>query len=178
MAKKVKPKKCAVCELDFTPVYSTLQQVCSPLCAIKFNSEKEIDKRHNQLKIESRKLSWFEDVARKIFQLWIRLRDKDLPCISCGAANTKFDAGHYFKAELYSGMIFDEDNVHKQCCTCNDILEANLHEYRKGLIQRYGLEYVERLESRSDANRKKSWTREEYIEITEKYKHRVKLIRQ
>lgn len=177
--RKVKPKPCAVCEQPFTPMFTTTQQVCSTLCAMKYNSPEEIEKRYQTLKVESRKLSWYEEIARKVFQKWIRMRDALLPCISCGRTFThQWDGGHYFKAEIFSGLIFDEDNCHKQCSECNgDNMHGNITEYRKGLVKRYGEDFVKRLEARSDANRQKSWTREEYMEITEKYKHKLKLLK-
>ena len=113
--------------------------------------------------------------ARKSFQKWIRLRDTDLNCISCGTAKGKdWHGSHYFPANLYSGMIFDETNVHKSCDYCNVFLHGNITGYRKGLLERYGVEYVERLESKSDANRVKKYTKEELISKKLQYDIKIK----
>lgn len=182
MAKKLtKPKECPICKGSFTPQYSSLQQVCSPYCAVKFNSEKEVKKRVEQMKVEVEGTTKLEKAARIIFQKWIRERDKDLPCISCGKTNMDFigpyvwDAGHFFSADKYSGLIFEETNVHKQCKQCNGTtMYGNLAEYRKGLAARYGEDYVIELESISDANRGYKYSRSELIDIANKYKMKLK----
>ena len=76
-------------------------------------------------------------LARGVFQKWVRLRDKDLPCISCGTFTSEiFHAGHFYPATPYTGMIFDEQNTHRQCVHCNVYLHGNLINYRIGLIKR------------------------------------------
>lgn len=181
MAKKsIKPKQCPVCPNTFVPQYSSLQQVCSPKCAVVFNSEKEVKKRVERLKVESNSNNELEKAARLIFQKWIRERDKDQKCISCfrtvnDIAPTMWDAGHYFSAERFSGLIFEETNVHKQCKFCNGTkMHGNLIEYRKGLIARFGEDYVFELESISDANRVYKYSRSELIDIANKYKVKLK----
>ena len=84
---------------------------------------------HSRIKRIFQIWKWFQLVkmrkinkARKAFQSYIRERDKGKPCISCGTTTaTKWDAGHYLKAELYTGLIFNEDNVHRQCQRCNQL---------------------------------------------------------
>ena len=187
MAKKIKPKKCGYseCGKEFIPTFSTLQQTCSAKCAISFNSEKEVKKRVQQMKAEVEGTTQLENAARIIFQKWIRERDKDLPCISCGKTNKDFigpyvwDAGHYFSADKYSGLIFEETNVHKQCKECNGtLMYGNLAEYRKGLVERYGEDYVWQLESISDINRSYKYSRSELIDIANKYKMKLKQLQQ
>ena len=50
-----------------------------------------------------------------IFNKYIRLRDEKKPCISCGEYSDKKDAGHFWAVSGYSGLRFDEDNVHGEC---------------------------------------------------------------
>jgi predicted nucleic acid-binding Zn ribbon protein len=177
MAKKpTKPKQCPVCPKTFIPQYSSLQQVCSPKCAVIFNSEKEVKKRVQQMKVEVEGTNQLEKAARLIFQKWIRERDKDLPCISCGRTSTKqWDAGHMYKAELFTGLIFDERNANKQCSECNGVnMHGNVLEYHKGLIKRYGQKYVDELDAIADENRMKKFSRQELIDIANKYKMKLK----
>lgn len=165
----------------FSPRNST-QVVCSPKCAIELAKKqklKEFNRMANKERKEGREklktLGQYEKEARKVFQQWIRKRDEKFPCISCGNANAKqYDAGHYYKAEVYSGMIFNEDNCHKQCSQCNDYHSGNLLEYRAGLINRYGLEFVERLERTKDNGRNYKYTKQELIDIKIKYKKLLK----
>jgi len=60
--------------------------------------------------------------------------------------------------------MFDERNCHGACNTyCNKFLSGNLIEYRKGLIKRYGNEFVEQLESEADSKRNYKYTKAELI---------------
>jgi hypothetical protein len=101
--------------------------------------------------------------AKLYFHRYIRMRDKDQPCISCGSplqAN-KFggsvDAGHYRSVGSAKHLEFNPFNVHAQCKRCNRELSGNHSEYRKGLIERIGMGNVEWLEA-NNAPRKLSIT--------------------
>lgn len=159
--------KCQICSKQFKSMRIT--PVCSYVCALKFNEKKEVEKRVKDMK----KYVKFIDLkakAKAVFQKWVRKRDENLGCISCGTQSAKFDGGHYFKAELYSGLIFNEFNVNKQCSYCNSYLAGNLIEYRKGLIYKYGELAVEGLEQLANETKHKIWSREELMEIISKYK--------
>jgi hypothetical protein len=81
-------------------------------------------------------------LTKNVFQSWIRLRDKYRDeCISCRkklAANERVNASHYFKAELFSGVIFHPFNLWKSCITCNMFNDGNLAEYTPNLIAEIG----------------------------------------
>jgi hypothetical protein len=134
-----------------------------------WNKEKKI------IKDKLMTLSDYEREAKKSFQKWVRLRDVNLPCISCGnSKTTDWAGGHFFSAGMYSGLMFDERNCHKQCNThCNKYLSGNLLEYRKGLINRFGLSFVEELESISDSKRNYKYTKNELI--AKKLKYDIKI---
>ena len=62
--------------------------------------EKEAD---NKIREKLKTLGKFESEAKTEFQRYIRKRDAELPCISCGTMTTDlWDGGHFKKAELYS----------------------------------------------------------------------------
>ena len=172
----IKPKKCKVCKNDFIPV-SFAQSVCGYKCAIIYSNNLKKEKEINEWKAEKavlrhdlKTMKEFEYDARKSFQKWVRMRDKDMPCISCGIEQTElWDGGHYKKAEMYTGVIFDENNCHKQCRKCNRFLGGNELNFREGLIQRYSLEYVESIELKANELRKHKFTREELVDIKLKY---------
>lgn len=103
--------------------------------------------------------------AQRIFNAWIRLRDKDKGCISCGAEVT--EAGHYLSVGHHGAYRFNEMNVNGQCTRCNCFLHGNLIQYRQGLIKRFGEERVLYLESKSRAVKK--WTRFELEQIIDIY---------
>ena len=128
------------------------------------------------LQENTKTLSQYEGEAKKSFQKWVRLRDENLPCISCNNANTNdWAGGHFYAAGTFSGLMFNPNNCHKQCNTyCNKHLSGNLLQYRKGLINRYGVEFVENLDSISNEMRNYKYTKHELIEIKNKYDTKIK----
>lgn len=166
----MKQKKCKVCQELFVPVQFA-QSCCNYICAIthaknlkKQKEQREWKQEKAVLKDKLKTLGQYEAEAKKSFQKWIRLRDKNENCISCGINDTElFDGGHYKKAEIYSGVIFDENNCHKQCRKCNRFLNGNELNYRQGLIQRYGVEYADAIELKANETRNYKFTKEELI---------------
>ena len=105
--------------------------------------------------------------AQDIFNKWIRNRDKEERCISCGGPVEQ--AGHYFSSGHYSALTFNETNVNGQCIRCNCFIHGNLIQYRMGLIRKYGERKVHQLEQDSEV-RVYKWSRTELEEIIQKYK--------
>lgn len=186
--KKLKERDCKGCGNRFQPT-RYFQVVCTATCAIKVAREKEEKKRKleeskenkawkvkkKELKEKLKTLSEYESEARKVFQKWIRMRDIADPCISCGRYADRYDGGHYFKAELFSGLIFNEDNCHKQCSRpCNKDLHGNESNYRIGLVKKIGEERVKWLEENKDRLRTYTYTKEEYLEIKRKYQAKLR----
>lgn len=187
--------KCKHCKESFTPKFSSLEKYCQKEdCRIQYAIEavakqklakaKKAKQEWTAEKKERREqlatLSDYEREAKKSFQKWVRLRDANLPCISCGNSKTKdWAGGHFFSAGMYSGLMFDERNCHKQCNTyCNKMLSGNLLEYRKGLVTRYGLEFVEKLEADSNAKRNHKYTKQELIAKKLQYDIKIKEFKQ
>lgn len=169
--------KCKVCKKRFTPVFGFKQITCSVDCARIYGVKilkKEREKEKKELKD---KLLTYNDcfkILQKIFNKYIRIRDKDKKCISCERIlNGKFDAGHYFSYKTFPNLRIDEDNVHGQCVYCNKHLHGNLHYYRIGLIERIGLERFKALEVKSIQEKRKQ-TIEEIKEKIEYYKLKIK----
>ena len=142
---------------------------------IKIKSVKEKAFK-SDLKEKIKTLSDYEAEAKKVFQRYVRMRDKGLPCISCNNPNpTDWSGGHYFSAGMYSGLIFDERNCHAQCNTyCNKYLSGNLLEYRSGLLKRFGWDFVMNLELDSIEKRNYKYTKQELIDIKNKYLQKIK----
>jgi hypothetical protein len=144
-----------------------------PKVSLKLKSFQKQNKADLRQKLKT--LSQYEAEAKKSFQKYVRLRDKDLACISCNEmVKDLWDGGHYFKAEIFSGLIFNEKNCHKQCRKCNRFLGGNELQYRKGLLARFGWEYVAKLENIADENRVYKYTKDELIEIKKKYDGKIK----
>jgi len=181
IAPKLKDKPCRQCRKIFSPKVP-LQVVCGLECAVSLAKEKQKEKEEREWRKRKREgleklktITVYEQDARKVFQMWVRLRDKSLPCISCDVETSpQFDGGHYFKAEIYSGLIFHEDNCWKQCCRCNRDLHGNESNYRIGLVKRIGEDRVKWLEENKDRLRTVKYSKEELIEIKKKYLQKIK----
>lgn len=145
--------------------------------AAKIKSKKTIEKQERKVKKEQsfELLSYPKRVqkARIVFQKWIRFRDKYEACISCGTPFAEeYHAGHYRKAELYSQLIFHEDNCRKQCLQCNKFLDGNEANYRINLVKKIGEERVKYLESFAP-NKVYRYTNEELKNIIKIYGERL-----
>lgn len=169
---KHKLKECIVCGTKFKP-FRTTEKVCSFECAKKYATDWPTRKRIMKQSLTTRTSKI--NRVRRVFQQYIRERDKHLPCISCGTQTaTKWDAGHYLKAELYTGLIFNENNCHKQCQRCNQYGGGMQIEYRIGLVERIGEDNVKLLESSKDNLRTYTWEDSELQELEKKYKKLLK----
>ena len=102
--------------------------------------------------------------AQKVFNTFIRDRDRDFGCISCGA--NVDHAGHYLSQGHHSLTRFNEVNTNGQCLRCNNFLHGNLIEYRKGLVKKYGEQKVLMLENTKGV---KKWSTSELEAIIQTY---------
>lgn len=176
-------KTCPSCSVPFEPrkhFNSTIKSKYCDLCtktrqALK-NLErikKEDKKRLNDKKKELLTLSDHLKLTQMVVNKYIRLRDKNELCISCGKKiNGVEHASHYLSSGGHSNIRFHEDNIWKSCYKCNVMLSGNPTSYRIRLIKKIGVERVEWLED--NAYIEKKWTREELKEIQEIYKAKIK----
>lgn len=180
-------KTCKICKAKFEPIRLSTEPTCQSFeCRLAFATqhlEKKREAARKEQKIKNKKeyndkfkkLSEYEAEAKKSFQKWIRLRDYGKPCISCGKIPKDPAGGHFYNAGIYSGMIFNEDNCHLQCnAHCNKFLSGNLLEYRKGLINRYGEDFVKNLDELSNQKRNYKYTKQELIDKKQEYDLKIK----
>ncbi len=152
-----------------------MQFVCGFKCANEYarkqavkNNVKSTLKRHKDLKkiVREGNIEIHKKTAQAYCNEYIRKRDNKLPCISCGTKTAhSFHASHYFDAGQFSGLRYDETNLHKSCGYCNTHKHGNKTGYRLGLIERYGIDYVDKLEAQKETGRNKKWSRIELEEI-------------
>lgn len=160
---------------------------CNYKCAL-VKGDENADKKKEQLK----KTEWTKEKAERkeklmthkdylkilqtVFNAYIRLRDKNLPCISCGTtAAIQYHAGHYFSSGGHPNLRFAETNVHKQCVQCNNYLHGNLINYRPALEQKIGSTEYEALCNNRDIPRKYSIN--EIKELIIHYKQQIKKLK-
>jgi len=62
-------------------------------------------------------------------------------------------ASHYFLADRFASVEFDESNVNLSCYNCNRYLSGNLALYKINLVKKIGKEEFELLENRKNETR-------------------------
>ena len=129
--------KCKYCkkkDATFKPTCK-LSYFCDIECALAYgiaNKDKgeKIKKAEERKELKKRKEALNDTIpiwtkkAQKAFNAFIRERDKNEPCISCGKlhppkqnsyrGNGTWDAGHYRSIGSCPELRFDENNCHKQ----------------------------------------------------------------
>ena len=176
ITKPIKKKLCKICKELYQPI-RPLQSVCSPNCAwdhartVRVKAER---KETKELKVKLKtKAEWLKE-AQAIFNQFIRLRDKDAPCISCQRHHTgQYHAGHYKTTGSHPELRFNEFNVHKQCAPCNNHLSGNIINYRLNLVKKIGLDEVEWLESNHLPNK---YTIDDIKALKVLYKQKIKAL--
>lgn len=132
------------------------------------NAEKEIK--------DSKRLKYLLTNVKNVVHKYIRLRDRGESCISCGTKwRYDFQAGHFYKAELYSSIRFDEDNIHGQCAKCNIYDEGNLNNYDLMLPKRIGVDKYNALKKKAENDKKQhfKWNREELESIRKTFMSKI-----
>ena len=146
----LRKRRCIACKNKFQP--STMNhKACSINCAVVYaRSEREKkerkETRERKAKLKTRS-DWMKE-AQTAVNAYVRARDADLPCISCGRYHDgQYHAGHYLARGSHPNLALVEANLAKQCAPCNTHLSGNQLKFRIGLIARIGLEAVEALEA-------------------------------
>lgn len=150
-------------------------------------TRREYNQLTNKLKKEYRESSKpkQQKLTQPVFNLFIRLRDKDEDCISCGRSNAEveytdgwkrggaWDCGHYLTVASKPELRYNELNAHKQCKSCNcgytDYTKKRAMvdaAYRERLILKIGAIKVDWLEGPHELN---NYTCQDLIEIRAKY---------
>mgnify|MGYP000847680326 CR=1 FL=1 len=207
---KLPRRKCAhkSCRQWFHPVRDG-QVVCSFECASAIGKEqtakareaakqKDLQRQRTQEKAgrqrrkarlaELRPNSYYKAQAQQAFNAYIRARDADLPCISCGETNPpdlhggQWDCGHFKTVGANPELRFEERNAHKQCKSCNagagkyTAKEATVaQQYEAGLVARYGQDYVDWLNGPHEMT---NYRREDFIRIRDEYRAKLKALKQ
>lgn len=147
---------------------------CAVKIAEKRRAKAEEDKRKAERKeLRERKqallpIQHFLKKTERAVHAYIRERDREQPCISCGTWDTpEWHAGHFIPVGRKASIRFDYSNIHKQCQQCNTHFGGNQANYEMRLTPKIGAEEVERLKC---APIEKKWTREELAGIEAKAK--------
>ena len=174
-------KRCRKCSSQFEPV-RPLQVVCSPACSLAWAQTLAGQKAEKRARAAAKreakaKLETPSEAARRaqgVFNRWVRLMDRGMPCVSCGApddGSRQRHASHYRPAGPNPALRFEPDNVHAACSICNNHKSGNLTPYRIELIRRIGIERVEWLEGPHDLPHR---TVADFREIQKTYARKVR----
>ena len=169
-------KNCKVCRAPFEPRLP-MQVVCGIDCArslavsVRGKAEKKAATKQRKADRERKeKIKTRSELAREAQQAlnaWVRLRDADKPCISCGRHHEgQYHAGHYLSVGARPELRYEPLNVWKQCAPCNTHLSGNAVLFRQALVREIGLERVEWLEGPHPA---KKYTADELRAIKAEY---------
>ena len=178
-------RKCKVCKCTFEPTQA-LQTWCSVEHGVVIATER-LAKIKQVAQVKERKADavkrdklkskaqWARE-AQTAFNNFIRLRDDDLPCISCGRHHQgQYHAGHYLSVGARPELRFNETNVHKQCSPCNTHLSGNAVLYRAALAHKIGVFGVEWLEGPHDPCKH---TIDDLKQIKARYQAKTKQLKQ
>jgi len=174
----MKEKVCKACGIKYIPDRQ-FQVVCDYNCGIAYGrdqarkaAKKKADKDNREAKERIKPRSkWLGD-AQGAVNSYVRYRDKDLPCISCGRHHQgQYHAGHYRSVGSAPELRFETLQIHKQCAPCNNHLSGNLIPYRINLIAKVGREVVDWIEGAHEA---KKYTIDEIKAIKAEYMTKLK----
>ena len=195
-----KQKKCRECKSEYMPANS-MQVVCSPKCALDYSRKQEQKRQQLQAK-EKRKQTikqkeqlknkhTLTKEAQAAFNAWVRERDFNHGCISCGRSKEEveseysrgghWDAGHFLSRGARPEHRFNPLNVHKQCKSCNGGSGKYSRkgytvqqEYRLRLIEKIGLDEVEVMEC---DHKPLNLTHDELRAIRDKYRKETRKLK-
>lgn len=126
---------------------------------------------------ENKSIKALLSLAKVVCHQYIRERDKGRPCISCGKAHDEtFQAGHFYKAELFSNIRFDEMNISVQCRVCNLYKDGNPDGYRQRYLIRYGKEALASIDEKAQEYKGSDfkWDSNELKKIISYYREKTK----
>lgn len=141
---------------------------------------RELEKAASERKTRN-SLETLKENVKTVCHTYIKLRDKYKPCITCGQPwHSDFQAGHFYKAELFSTIKYHELNINGQCQGCNIRKDGNESQYRVNLPSRIGIDNYRELERLASLEKQTNfkWDRSELNNIRNYYKQKLKELKQ
>ncbi len=179
-------KRCTFCKEYFAAdgmIKTPAGTFCCALHALEYAKTKQ-RKKDKKAHTADKKKFYRNDratqtrLAQKAFNTYIRYRDRNQPCISCGTESTDitYCAGHYRTRGGAPHLRFNQFNVNLQCnMYCNLKLSGNIGEYRINLIKKFGLVKVEEIEN---TNNGAKLSLDDIVAIKVYYKRLLKSIKE
>jgi hypothetical protein len=153
---KLNKRKCKNCSKEFQKE-SPLQSVCSITCGIERAHELNKKKREKELKdkVKVMRVNAKATTYKKYLQDEINLLSRKIDakfefnCIDCGKAfsEQQVDACHLISRKKNGTLKYNLHNLHSGHNHCNVYNPEHESNYKKGLILRYGANYLEMVEN-------------------------------
>jgi uncharacterized Zn finger protein (UPF0148 family) len=165
-SKTPKPRPCPECGEPFVKLRMGQKSCTKPECAIsagrKIREKKEAKEkaaerkvtRERKLELKSRQ-DWLKE-AQSALNAYVRWRDRDEPCISCGRPASwegQWHASHFRSVGAASAVRFNLWNIHKACSICNHHLSGNIAAYEPRIVKKIGQGKVDWLKSQNQTVR-------------------------
>ena len=149
--KPKRDKKCSYCG-DLFPAFNSLQKFCFKNECIQEHNLTIKKKKANKEKrvFKNSDLTTLKAKAQSLVNKYARFRDekeRGYKCCTCGHTGGQMDGGHFLPTSSYSAIRYNTNQIFLQCKKCNRFNGGMPKEYRLFMIDRYGLEYVEKLEA-------------------------------
>lgn len=178
---------CTGCKQRFpreTMISPVVGKFCTIDCAMSYarakqdkaraTKEAKVRREYKEVTTSLKKAYSATDVRHNLkltqaaFNKFIRLRDRNEPCISCDQSQHqgRRHASHYRSVGACSVLRFNEANVHASCAQCNSMKSGNITEYRIRLVKKIGSTKVDWLECQ---NQPRKYSCEELIELRAHY---------
>lgn len=180
--------KCKVCRKPSEP-FNTLHNYCSIDCQLKWLNTKTGKKTVNKTrrKIHKEKLatvrgfSHWAKVTQTVVNKYVRLRDIDKPCISCGkydhdlkeTPRGKWDAGHYKTVGARSQLRFNTKNINKQCVRCNGYQGGDISGQKTGIVKRFGQARLDWLDGHHES---KDYSIEDLAKMRRVFNKKIRMV--
>ena len=126
-----------------------MQAVCSWECGLviaKLNREHQEAVEHRRRVKQAKTRLELMAEAQAAVNRYVRLRDRDDGCISCGLGPNwggQWHAGHLRTVAAASAVRFNLWGINRQCSGCNNFRSGNLEQYRPRLIAKIGQDKVD-----------------------------------
>jgi len=163
----IKTNVAVFCDVDCAYKFARAKQekeqarLISKFKQSRTKEDKTAKKAARELKKNDRKYQF--QLTKSVIQKWVNhVRDAGLPCISCGTVKQTivYSGGHYKTAGGFPELALNTLNIHRQCnFHCNKNLSGNItgdknsKGYTIGLVERYGQDYVDWLDSYHESTR-------------------------
>jgi len=95
-------------------------------------------RKHKKRTKKLQKLNRLHDIVWNFMSRYVRLRDFERGCITCGkkVSYNEFQAGHFVHV---NSLDYDEKNINGQCSGCNCYKHGDLGQYAVNLDRKWGI---------------------------------------